>query len=356
MSFVDFVEDKHAPPEVLAGLLRPAIAANRHTNFGPVSAELESTLHRLNGGGAARACIAVANATLGLQAAVCALENAQGRRLRWAVGDFSFFTAFQGPFQKGLPVACGPDGQIDMAALAALDQGAYDAILATNVFGLGEDFAPLFDFAAARGKVLLVDNAAGFGALAPWHGAGTAPPAWAEVVSLHHTKPWGMGEGGAVFLPADMAPLVRAAVNFGTGIGHPLADTRLCTNGKISEIAAAQCLFRVTGHDAWAPAYREQAARLTALARGVGLAPVAAALPARAVPGQVAFTADRPVPLEALENPHFRILKYYRPGPGSGAVARDLYARILNLPCHGGMAAVPDATVTEVLRGVLAAS
>jgi len=352
--FVEFVEDKFSPPDQLHNALRPAVLQNRHSNFGPVSETLEAALATLNGNTPHRAACMTANATLGLQAAVAGFDNVLRTRLRWAVGDFGFFTSFSGPFHDQTLVPCSADGQISLAALDQLPVGDYDAILATNVFGLLEDFEPLFAFARSRGKALLIDNAAGFTALAPWHAASTPddPLLWAEVVSFHHTKPWGMGEGGAVFLPATLHATLRAAVNFGRGTGQQLADLRFCTNAKMSEIAAAQILLRVRDHAAWAPAYRHQARRLLDLGQQAGLQPVVATLPQRAVPGQIALRCSDPVTLKQLENPAFRMLKYYLPSPRSGPVAHTLFDHIVNLPCHPGMAALEDAVITKVLCAI----
>lgn len=343
---VDFVDAKAPDPSRLMAALAPAIAQNRHSNFGPVSRQLETLLAAQNG--QPPSTVMTANATLGLQAAVAALDNHRGRPHRWAVSDFGFFTSFIGPFQDQTYVPCAPDGGISIPALSQVPRDSYDGILATNVFGLGEGFDALFDFARRHGKTLLIDNAAGFGALAPSHAAGL-DLLWAEVVSFHHTKPWGMGEGGAVFASAGLQSLLRAAVNFGVGEGRRLQDPRWVTNAKLSELAAAQILLRVQDAPQWVPGFRAQAARLMRLGQEAGLTPVIAQLPQRAVPSQIALRADHPIALEDLANPDLRILKYYRPGAGSGPGARALFDHILNLPCHGGVAALADDDIRALL-------
>lgn len=351
--FIEFVEDKALALDQLQAVMQPAIAQNHHTNFGPVSETLEQALMALNGGSGTHVACTAANATLGLQALVATFDNHTGRRLRWVVSGFGFFTSFTGPFHDQIFTPCGADGQIDMQALRQIPVEDYDALLVTNVFGLHEDFAQVFAFARSHDKALLIDNAAGFRALAPVHAASDNTLLWAEVVSFHHTKPWGMGEGGAVFLPKDLAPTFRAATNFGIGGGKQLADGRYCSNGKMSEIAAAQILLRVKAHDDWTPAYRHEANRLLELGRAAGLTPLITDLPDRAVPGQLPFRAPHPVPLAQLDNPQFRILKYYRPGPQSGALARDIFDHVVNLPCHPGMAQLSDEIVLSVLKSVL---
>ena len=58
----------------------------------------------------------------------------------------------------------------------------------------------------------------------------------AEVFSMHATKVFGVGEGGAVFVRKPLAGLVRRTINFGLADGVP---ETLGFNGKLSEVHAA---------------------------------------------------------------------------------------------------------------------
>ncbi len=355
MATVDFIENKEVQGVELQRILYPSIQKNQHTNFGPVADALCQRLLILNSANPLRGGCCTANATLAIQAVVATMENFLGRRLRWAVSDFGFFTNFIGPFTNRVSVSCLDNGMISVSHLHAIPAAAYDAVLVTNVFGVHEDFTEIFAFCRAHGKILLIDNAAGFGALAPYHAMADENDTliWAEVVSFHHTKAWGMGEGGAAFLARDLIPTFRAAINFGVGDSHRLADARLCTNGKMSELAAAQILLRVRACDQWIGNYRRQAKRILALGKAVGLLPLVHALPIRAVPANLPFLCRTPIALSDMENPHFTIRKYYRPAKQSGEMARAIFDRVLNVPCHPGMAALSDAAILGVLRGIM---
>ncbi|KXF75004.1 hypothetical protein ATN84_20140 [Paramesorhizobium deserti] len=349
-----FVEDKTFSMMALAAALEPAIAANHHTNFGPVSLALENRLSSLNGIGQTRATCCTSNGTVALHAVMTCFVNQIGKRLRWAVSDFGFMTNFIGPLTGHTLVECREDGFISIDNLRRLDPSSYDAVLATNVFGLHENFDAVFDFCQINGKALMIDNAAGFRALAPYHEnvAAYERLLWAETISLHHTKPWGMGEGGAVFLPASLLTTCRAAINFGVGDGQYLDQLDTCTNGKMSEMAAAQITLRVQDHETWSPAYREQAERIFELGRDAGLVPLIDSLPRRAVPGQIAFRSQRPVPLAEVQALPIPVLKYYRPGPTSNVIARRLYDHVVNVPSHGQMVDVPDRVLVAALASL----
>ncbi|MCP4383172.1 MAG: hypothetical protein GY798_17430, partial [Hyphomicrobiales bacterium] len=57
-----------------------------------------------------------------------------------------------------------------------------------------------------------------------------------------------------------------------------------------------------------------------------------------------------PVSLEKLPWAGFAVAKYYRPLSSDCAVARDLFDRIVNVPCHPGMAEVADGEICRFLK------
>jgi len=104
---------------------------------------------------------------------------------------------------------------------------------------------------------LIVDSAAAFGAVA----ADDVPigrQGDVEVVSFHATKPFAIGEGGAVFTRSpELCEQVERAINFGLGPDRR-AQVALGLNGKMSELHAAVGLAVLDDYD------RVLAARRTA--------------------------------------------------------------------------------------------
>jgi dTDP-4-amino-4,6-dideoxygalactose transaminase len=201
------------------------------------------------------------------------------------------------------------------------------------------------NFCRANNKVLLVDNA-------------TAPIAYErnydeapdEIVSFHHTKPWGMGEGGCAVVAREDADVIRGFLNFGVGL--PSAAAAYATNGKISDFSSALILDRLERYPIWAGYYRAQYARILGLAREVGLREF------RAVNGEQVYAhlpllAPMPRRVEDLRDGPFPVRKYYRPLTDHGVpVASSLYEHIVNIPTHSGMAAVPGNVIEEALRKI----
>jgi dTDP-4-amino-4,6-dideoxygalactose transaminase len=125
------------------------------------------------------------------------------------------------------------DGVLAPAAalrLAAHAPGPLGAVLAVAPFGLPVDVEGWERFRERTGIPVVLDVAAGFDTVR----ASTIPMA----VSLHATKPLGVGEGGfVVWNDADGVREIRRRINFGFAGSREAAVPAL--NAKLSEYAAA---------------------------------------------------------------------------------------------------------------------
>jgi dTDP-4-amino-4,6-dideoxygalactose transaminase len=232
---------------------------------------------------------------------------------------------------------------IDISALAALPADSWDGLLVTDIFGSQPDFSALASLCHAAGKPMIIDAAVSFPARRP-------PSVRAsEVVSFHHTKPWGFGEGGCAIVDAAQAAQVRSFLNFGVGADKSFGS--FAGNGKMSDVAAALIIQRVQAMPLWADGYRRQRHRITGLARSEGLE-VLVDPPANAVVPHVPILAPLPIALSELSGLPFAVAKYYRPLGDDCPVAADLYSRMVNVPCHPGIAAIDDVTFRHFFRGL----
>ena len=147
------------------------------------------------------------------------------------------------------------------------------AVLACSTFGtpppleLSRAWAAL---AADAGVPLVVDSAAGFGARDET-GAQLGAQGDAEVFSFHATKPFAIGEGGALATSdPDLAAKVRRLANFGFGPTRGVEEPGL--NAKLDEWHAAAALAALDGLDAVLAARRERAERIRAALASHGFA------------------------------------------------------------------------------------
>jgi dTDP-4-amino-4,6-dideoxygalactose transaminase len=344
---VEFLERKKADFGRIGEILELARRANHWTNFGPVTAALERALQHVMRVPQSRAVVMCSSATTALYAVVGLHALKRGRRLRVVTSAYGFFCANSGPLTDTVKVLdCDELGLLDLQALAREPVEAYDGVLVTNVFGMSRQFDAYREFCQARGKVLIVDNAtAPVGYERNYEGAPD------EVISFHHTKPWGMGEGGCAIVARADADTVRGLLNFGVGL--PPAAAFYSTNGKISDFASALILERLERYPVWAAHYRAQYARILQLARKAGL-PQFRATSDEAVHAHLPLVAPAPRDMKELAKHPFPIRKYYKPLADT-PVARSLYARMVNVPAHSGMAGVPTEVISQTLAKIAGA-
>ena len=285
-----------------------------------------------------RAVVPCANGGIALEALARLHDARAGKRHRWVVSSFSFRNLGRGYFSASEVVDCDTRGLLSIDALAEVPLDSWDGMVVTNPFGLWKDFDRYRDLCARRGKALLVDNAAGV--------CRSIPSVDYQSLSLHHTKPFGVGEGGLAVLPSAHAEEFFELIDYRT-LAPPRAGCWLA-NGKLSDPACAFLLDRLERSPEWVPRYEMQAVRILHIARRAGFRPLLP-IDASTVATSLPFLADRPVPIPRLENPNLTLGKYYEPLlPTPNAAA--IHGRIVNVPSHPDVGRLD----TETLAGTLA--
>ena len=342
---IAFVESKTADLRWIADLLAQCESCNQWANRGPLYWTLAEAYQRFMNVPEDVAVLPCSNGGVGLEALARYLEVHAGRKLRWVGSAFSFSNLARGWFAGMQLVDCDAHGMLDLAALQALDPSQYDGFVVTNVFGLWRDFSPYIDFARSTGKAMLIDNAAGID---------NAIPDWPyQAFSLHHTKPYGAGEGGLYLAPRAAADEIYALLDYGA---MDASDKQLWfNNGKISDISCAFLLDRLARQGDWAPRYREQAERVQEIALSAGLVPLIAEpldRPAMSRP----YVASGEIPIERLQASKILTYgKYYKP-LGDLPRAKAVYRSLVNIPTHPGVAQLTDAMLRDEFGGFVEAA
>ena len=254
-----------------------------YSNNGPVLRAFEADATRRLFGGRG-ACLAVANATLGL---MIALRDAvsDGPAGRFALMPAMTFAATaQAAWWAGLtPLVCDVDAE-DWSAAAEEEERLlerYGAQIAALVpyatFGFGIDLDRYRWLSRRFGVAVVIDAAASLGTTdATGLGFGAGAP-FPVVFSMHATKPFATQEGGLIHCAdEDRIERLRAMANF--GFTAPRTATLPGLNAKMPEAMAlvAQARLddfaRVSRHrDQLADAYREAiAGRYAAQPRRAG--------------------------------------------------------------------------------------
>jgi dTDP-4-amino-4,6-dideoxygalactose transaminase len=238
------------PPAIeIERYLEAAREARWFSNEGPCHRLLSERLSTFLGGDIS--VVLTANATLGLMLALRTLLGERARGSFVLVPSFTFPATAQAITWNGLQpqwVDVEPDGwHLDPDALReALDAGGEQvaAVLACSTFGAAPARSQSDAWRTAcseAGVPLIVDSAPGFGA-SDEHGVLLGRQGDAEVFSFHATKPFAIGEGGAVTsADPELAEKLAAMTNFSLG-AHREIRSAYGLNAKLSELHAAVAL------------------------------------------------------------------------------------------------------------------
>jgi len=206
------------------------------SNDGPFVREFEQRVADLTG---VRHCVAICNATIGLEIAIRAADIA-GEVI---IPAYTFVaTAHALQWQGVTPVFCDIDPvthTLDPASVERLVTPRTSAIIGVHVWGQPCPVEELTAIAHRHGLKLMFDAAHAFGCAHrgnPIGGFGLA-----EIFSFHATKFVNCAEGGAVVTNDDeLAARIRLMRNFGfAGYDNVIY---VGTNGKMSELSAAMGL------------------------------------------------------------------------------------------------------------------
>ena len=203
------------------------------TNNGPFVQEFEQQIAKMVG---VKHCIAVCNATVGLEIAV----RAVGFKGEVIVPSFTFIASAHAlQWQEITPVFCDIDPathNIDTSKVEQMITPKTSGILGVHVWGRPCDTSALETLAQKHNLKLVYDAAHAFGC--SYNGQMIGNFGAAEVFSFHATKFLNSFEGGAITTnDDDLARKIRWMTNFGFE-GYDNV-TFLGTNGKMTEICAA---------------------------------------------------------------------------------------------------------------------
>ncbi|USI74181.1 DegT/DnrJ/EryC1/StrS family aminotransferase [Sphingomonas morindae] len=359
------------PPRLsrLGAALEAIEESGIYSNSGPVARrfEQEATARLFGGRGA---CVAVANATLGLMLAL--RHGLLGRRDRTLaiLPAFTFAATAHAAQWVGLtPVLadCDPDDWALAAAeeerLLARHGARIGAILPYATFGNGLDWERYAWLARRHDLAVVIDAAASLGARDEAdRGFGTDCP-FPVVFSMHATKTFATGEGGLIYCRDEaLVERLRAMANFGFEAGRSATLPGL--NAKLAEVPALLALEKLgeieavaTHRAALADHYRRRLAGFTLqVPRGrrpalqfmpvllpAALAPHREAIIARLA--EAGIGAGRYFSPHLAEQPHFRDTCLIEPLPVTDAIA----SRMLVLPVTDAMTIADVDRVADAL-------
>jgi dTDP-4-amino-4,6-dideoxygalactose transaminase len=364
---IPFIRPVFPAAQLVSADIASIIESNWYTNFGPKEREFSRALGTYVGAGFTAATFT--NATIALMAAFRCLLG-KGDETRYVV--VPSFTFAAGPLAIEWcgyrPLFVDVDLDTLQPSLAGAERAFEEhgdriaAVLVCNTFGIGnQQIADWEELAERRGVPLVVDSAAGFGSRYETDRlVGTAGTC--EVFSFHATKPFAIGEGGAVVTrDATLARLLEEFSNFGFRDGKGAIDLGL--NGKLQEISAAIGLRQLVTLDG------SLALRRTVLSRYIDELAGDVNFPANIQNSSVCFatmllpdTAMRDRARAALDGHSIEARTYYSPPVhrqpnfaksttvGELPITDVVVGRILSVPVHQQMTESQVAMIVDTIR------
>ena len=225
--------NKRINQERVIELLSDSTLTGHFTNYGPNVKRLEKITRKLLQVDDGKAVICTDNATSALHVLTAGIQIAvnSNSQLKWATQSFTFPSSAQGGLAGAKIIDIDKDGGLDLN----LVDNDIDGIIVTNVFGNVVDIDKYTSWGRINKKFVIFDNAAT--SFTFYKGKNSINYGVGSVVSFHHTKPIGFGEGGVVIVDKEYEAVIRRLINFGIDDSH--GYHLLGSNYKMSDVSAA---------------------------------------------------------------------------------------------------------------------
>jgi dTDP-4-amino-4,6-dideoxygalactose transaminase len=242
-SEIPFIRPSFPSSSEIATDIDDIVQTNWYTNFGPKEKQFAHGVEDHLGQGLHVATFA--NGTLALIAALhCTLGRGEWNK-HLLMPSFTFIAVAQAAIWNGYHPWFIDIDPVTWQASVGSARGVLESsrdqvagILLANAFGVGNPHIGEWEELAAEWELpMVIDSAAGFGSKYE-DGRFLGARGACEIFSFHSTKPFGIGEGGA--LATRDRGLVDRAYDFqNVGFDRSRTCTQLGINGKLPELSAA---------------------------------------------------------------------------------------------------------------------
>ena len=228
----NWVPNKNINNDLVNDMLNDCITTNQFTNYGCNVKKLEQIIRKYLEIDNEKEIIVVSNATLAIQCLASSIEYCEDKKINWATQSFTFPSSAQGTLKDATILDIDTEGGLDLNEV----NDEINGLIVTNVFGNIVDIDKYVNYCNLVNKFLIFDNAA-----TPYtfyKGKNSLNYGIGSIISFHHTKPIGFGEGGAIIVDKKYSDVIRKFVNFGIELEKDNYFSGLGNNYKMSEISA----------------------------------------------------------------------------------------------------------------------
>jgi len=233
---IEWIPNKSINNKVVQKLLQKCQETKQFTNNGPNIKLLEKFIIEKFEIDASKSVIVVANASLAIQILTHAVSVFNNKEVQWATQSFTFPPSNQGTLKTSIILDIDLEGGLNLEEVNEEIEG----IIVTNIFGNIVDIDKYIDYCQTNNKYLIFDNAATHYTF--YKNKNCLNYGDGCIISFHHTKPFGFGEGGAIVVDSKYEDIIRKLINFGINIYPDKYYSPEANNCKMSDVSAVYIL------------------------------------------------------------------------------------------------------------------
>lgn len=244
-SNINWVPKKDINFSLVNELLQKSIDSNHFTNNGPNVQYLEKYIKeqfKIEN----KSVICVTNGSVALHALYTAISCTDNIKVNWATQSFTFPPSAQGSLRDTKIVDIDEEGGLNLNEITKLNstlskESIINGIIVTNVFGNVVNINKYLEWLNEGSRYLIFDNAAS--GYSFYQNKNVNNYGTGSIISFHHTKPLGFGEGGAIIVDPKYELAIRRIINFGLDNNNlNISWHRDASNYKMSDISATYIL------------------------------------------------------------------------------------------------------------------
>ena len=189
---IDLISNKNINFDNVNKLLSKSIQLKTLTNYGPNVQYLEYFLKKILFVDNSKSIIVTNNGSSALQTLALGIQKYENNFNEWTTQSFTFVSAHQGSLSNSKIVDIDNNNFLD---INLVDNDKTIGLLVTNIFGNICDINKYENWAKDNNKLLIFDNAAT--PFTFYKNKNSVNFGNGSIISFHHTKLLGYGEGGA---------------------------------------------------------------------------------------------------------------------------------------------------------------
>ena len=239
---LNWVPNKNINNILVNNLLKESLKNNQFTNYGPNVQLLENKIKEIYKINNNKSVIVVSNGSIAIQLLAKTIEIYHNKNINWTTQSFTFPPSLQMNLSNTDIIDIDLEGGIDLNEI----KENQDGLIITNVFGNIVNIDKYLDYCKKNNKYLIFDNAATHYTF--YKNKNCLNYGDGCIISFHHTKPFGFGEGGAIIVDKKYEETIRKLINFGINLYEDKYYSSEGNNCKMSDISAVYILQYLEDH------------------------------------------------------------------------------------------------------------